>query len=233
MIAQYACRYRDRAKAYLLPQKDLLELNELLSYRQRLISGKKMLLVSSVEIRKQYKRDPYIRFMYEDSISNIEQLNRSIKKCEEKMIEIIKANEELKENYEIVSSIKGIALINTVTILIATRNFTSFDNSRQFACYAGLAPFGKDSGTSIHTKPHVSHLADKNMKALLTQAARCAVKYNPQMRTYYERKTSEGKNTWLVINNVRNKLVHCIFSLVKNKRLYQEEYINPTKNNSA
>jgi transposase len=229
MIAQYACRYRDRARAYQLPHKDLLDLNELLSYRQRLISAKKQLLVSSVEIRSQYRRDANIRFMYEDSLSNVERINRSIKQCEEKMMIIIKANEELNENFEIVSSIKGIALINTVTILVVTRNFTSFDNSRQFACYSGLAPFGKESGTSIHTKPHVSHLADKNIKALLTQAARCAVRYNPQMRAYYERKIAEGKNSWLVINNVRNKLVHCIFSLVKYKQLYQEEYMYSTK----
>ncbi|MDR1682681.1 MAG: IS110 family transposase [Candidatus Symbiothrix sp.] len=34
-------------------------------------------------------------------------------------------------------------------MLVATQNFTRFENSRQFACYAGMAPFDSQSGTSI------------------------------------------------------------------------------------
>jgi hypothetical protein len=38
---------------------------------------------------------------------------------------------------------------------------------------------------------------------------------------------AEGKNSWLMINNVRNKLIHLIFALVKNKQSYQAGYIRP------
>ncbi|MDR1120288.1 MAG: hypothetical protein LBM08_05160, partial [Dysgonamonadaceae bacterium] len=74
-----------------------------------------------------------------------------------------------------------------------------------------------------------SHLANKQIKALLTQAAKCAIRYDPSIRNYYQRKTAEGKNRWLVVNNVRNKLIHRIFALVRNKQLYQLEYICPKK----
>lgn len=40
-------------------------------------------------------------------------------------------------------------------------------DARQFACYAGVAPFGHQSGNSIHGTPHVSHLANKQIKSLL------------------------------------------------------------------
>ncbi|MDR1121550.1 MAG: IS110 family transposase, partial [Dysgonamonadaceae bacterium] len=89
--------------------------------------------------------------------------------------------------------------------------------------------FGKQSGTSLKTQPHVSHLANKQIKALLTQAAKCAIRYDPSIRNYYQRKTAEGKNGWLVVNNVRNKLIHRIFAIVRNKQLYQLEYICPKK----
>ncbi|MDR0582150.1 MAG: IS110 family transposase [Prevotellaceae bacterium] len=79
---------------------------------------------------------------------------------------------------------KGIALINTVMLLVSTQNFTGFSTSRQFCCYAGLAPFGSQSGTSIKTAPHVSHIADKKIKVLLTQAARSAIRFDPDIRGY-------------------------------------------------
>lgn len=225
-IALYACRYQDRAKAYQLPCKALHALSLLLSFRHRLLANKHALLVAAKEVRSVYQRDATARYIYERSRREIEHLNKEIKAAEAKMEELIRENEEICRNYERVSSIKGIALINTVAILVATQNFTTFDTSRQFACYAGLAPFGKQTGSSLNTAPHVSHIANKKIKVLLTQAARCAVRCDPVMRNYYRRKIAEGKPDWLVINNVRNKLVHLAFALVRNKQLYQAGYTN-------
>ncbi|GHU13630.1 hypothetical protein FACS189441_1500 [Betaproteobacteria bacterium] len=43
---------------------------------------------------------------------------------------------------------------------------------------------------------------------------------------YYHRKLKQGKDERLVINNVRNKLIHTIFAVVKNKQFYQTDYKN-------
>jgi transposase len=69
-----------------------------------------------------------------------------------------------KKFFALVTSIKGVALINTVAILIATQNSTRFENVGQFACYAGIAPFGRQSGTSVNVKPRVSQPANKKNK---------------------------------------------------------------------
>jgi transposase len=226
-IALYACRYEDRAKCYQLPDGALKSLGLLLSFRDRLLQNKHSLLVSSTEIRLVMKRDPTARYIYEQSKRDIERINREIKSVEEKMLECIEGTESLKENYRIISSIKGVALINTVAILVSTQNFTRFANSRQFACYAGMAPFGRQSGSSIKTAPHVSHLANKKIKVLLTQAALCAIIHDENIRQYYLRKKADGKENGVIVNNVRNKLIHRIFALVRNKQFYQLDYTNP------
>lgn len=41
------------------------------------------------------------------------------------------------------------------------------------------------------------------------------------MKRYYLRKTSEGKNKMSVVNAVRNKLIQRLFSCIKNDRLYR------------
>jgi transposase len=153
-------------------------------------------------------------------------LNKEIKEVEKKMLEIMEASTELKENYLLVTSIKGIALINTVAIMVHTSNFTRFDNPRQLACYAGVVPFGKSSGTSLNKPKRTSNLANRQIKTLLTQAARCAVRHDVKLRMYYHRKLQQGKDERLVINNVRNKLLHTVFAVVKNKQFYQTDYKN-------
>jgi transposase len=226
-IALYACRFKDKARGYHLPGKALKSLELLQSFRERLVSNKQVLLISAAEIRSVIQRDATARYIYGQSQKDIERIDKEIKEVEKRMLEQIETDEQLKENYELVSSIKGIGLMNTAAILVATQNFTRFDNSRQFACYAGMAPFGKQSGTSINSKPRVSQLANKKIKVLLTQAAKSAIVHDPNIRRYYERKLAAGKNPWLIINNVRNKMIHRIFALVRNKQLYQVDNRNP------
>jgi transposase len=226
-IALYAFRYQDKAKRYQLPEAALQSLELLLSFRERLLKNKHALSVSAKEIRAVMKRNITAHYIYEQSQRDIERTNSEIHDIEAKMLKLIHQEETLNENYTLVSSIKGIALINTVAILVTTRNFSRFDNSRQFACYTGMAPFGRQSGTSIRAKPRVSHIADKKLKVLLTQAAKSAVQYDPNIREYYQRKLAEGKKNWLVMNNIRNKLIHRIFALVRTKQLYQTAHINP------
>jgi len=225
-IALYAYRFQDKARAFQLPGKALKSLELLLSFRERLLGNKHALMVSASEIRRVMQRDATARFIYEQSQKDIERINKEIKEVEKRMLQQIESDESLKENYELISSIKGVALINTIAILVATQNFTRFECSRQFACYAGMAPFGKQSGTSINTRAKVSNLAAKKIKMLLTQAAQCAIRYDPNIRQYYLRKLAEGKEKWLIINNVRNKMIHRIFAIVRNKQLYQVEYAN-------
>ena len=226
-IALYACRFQDKARVFQLPDKALKSLELLLSFRERLVSNKQVLLVSAAEIRRVMQRNTTARSIYEQSQKNIERIHKEIKEVEKRMLEQIQTDEQLSENHELVSSVKGIGLINTVAILVATQNFTRFENSRQFACYAGMAPFGKQSGTSINSKPKVSHLANKKIKALLTQAAKAAIIHDPNIRRYYERKRAEGKDIWLITNNIRNKMIHRIFALVRNKQLYQMDNRSP------
>jgi len=226
-IAEYAYRYQDRARAYELPEKAFGELQLLLAFRERLVKNKVSLEVSGSEMRRIYKRNPTARFIYEQSQSDIVRIEKEIETIEKKMLEIIESSPALKENYELTVSVKGIGIINALTIIIHTRNFTCFENSRQYSCYGGMAPFKNTSGTSLNKGSHVSKLANRQIKTLLTQASRSAVLYDKELQAYYQRKIAEGKHKNIALNNVRNKLLHRIFAVVKNKILYQENYISP------
>lgn len=223
-IALYAYRFQDKAKSCQLPDKSIQALNNLLAFRDRLIRNKCSLECSAKELHAVYKDDRTARFIYEQSIRDIEQLNKEIDQIEQKMLEIVQEDETLSDNYHLAVSVKGIGPINALTILVCTRNFTLFDNYRQFACYGGIAPFEHSSGSSLNKGKHVSGLADRNIKRLLTQAAKSAVIHDEELRLYYQRKIAEGKKWQLVINNVRNKLVSRVFAVVRNRKAYDPKY---------
>jgi len=228
-IARYALRFQDKAVASKPANKDIESIRILLGYRGRLVKNKVSLEVAANETRRVINRDSVSRFVYESSQRDIERIKKEIEVLEFKMLEIIMAS-DLKENYQLVVSIKGVGPITAITLIIYTDNFTAFDTARQLACYSGVVPFEKSSGSSIKGANHVSHLANKDLKVLLTQCARSAVQYDKELAAYYTRKIAQGKKYLVVINNVRNKLIHRIFAVVTNKIPYRENYLNPWAN---
>ena len=53
-------------------------------------------------------------------------------------------------------------------------------------------------------------------------AALAAINHDPNIKTYFERKVEEGKNKMLIVNNVRNKLVHRVCAVIKRQKPYQK-----------
>ena len=58
-------------------------------------------------------------------------------------------------------------------------------------------------------------MANASLKTKLHLCVMVAIQHDPELKTYYERKVKEVKNKMLVINAVRNKLVHRITAVVK------------------
>jgi len=182
---------------------------------------------------KRVKDNASCDYIYQDSLVNIQSLGSSIRNCEKRIEELLKQDISLRTNYKLMSSVVGIGLINSALILIATANFTQFSNARKFGCYCGVVPFEHSSGSSIRGKTRISKVANKNLKTKLTLAAQNSVRYDPELKEYYQRKISEGKNKWLVLNNVKNKLIHRIFAVVRDGQMYEKQYIHPLKQQVA
>jgi hypothetical protein len=155
----------------------------------------------------------------------IAEIEKAIEECDKEMRRLIMEDEELKENFEIITSIKGVALQNATGLIVYTNNFRKFDfDARKIACYYGVAPFGKTSGTSVKSQPHVSKLANRMLKSLLSEAAKCAIRFCDEIRDYYTRMIANGKKHGVAINNVRNKMIRIIVAMVRDKQKYNPCY---------
>lgn len=224
LIAEYAWRHQDKAVPYEPLKPALRSLREVVLMRQQLVRER-----AAHMVRKQGKdiSTPSEGLSFIRGISKrvIAALDKEIEKCDKEIDQIIDSDPELHDNYVIVTSVKGIGRQNGAVLLVYTNNFTKFNlDARKMACYYGIAPFAKESGTSLHTPAHTSHMANKTIKAILGQAALAACRFNPSIGLYYQRLIERGKNHQVALNNVKNKLLHIIVALVKNRQIYDEYY---------
>lgn len=155
----------------------------------------------------------------------IDVLTKQISEIENKIYQLICEDEELNNHYNRIQSIPGVGKVLAFNMLIKTDGFTNINTPRQMACYAGIAPFDFQSGTSIRRKPKVSSMADKDLKKLLHLAAMSAIRLKNDLATYYHRKVEEGKNKMSVLNAVRNKIIHRIYALIKNQTIYKNNLL--------
>ena len=142
-------------------------------------------------------------------------LTQEIQLAEANIKAHIKAHPELQNTFNLLISIKGVGPIIAAYMIGNTNNFKRFRNARKFNCYAGIAPFRQQSGTSLKSRARVSHLANKDTKTLLNLAATCAIRCDEELKNYYLRKINEGKNKMSCINAIRAKIVARMFAVVK------------------
>lgn len=223
MIAEYAWRHQDKAALFEPLSDSLTQLREVFLYRHKLVQQR-----VAMDVRKQDKevsdKTRALSFINRKSKHLIAEIDKAIKECDAMIDRIIESDDELRENYTIVTSVKGVARQNGACLLIFTNNFKRFDmDARKIACYYGVAPFAKESGSSVHTPARTSHFANKLIKSLLSQAAMIAKIFNPEIKEYYDRLIKRGKKHSVALNNVKNKLLRIIVALVRKKTVYDPE----------
>ena len=225
MIAEYAMRNYDKAIIYEPLSESLSQLRELFLYRQMVVRHRCSFQVRRGEKRLNMEKSPVKTMISQSGRHIVTELNKEIEKIDKRIAELIDSDEELAQVFTIVTSIPGIGTQNAVCLMVYTDNFRRFNfDSRKIACYYGIAPFGRDSGTSVHTDPHVHYMANRQIKAMLSQAALSAARFNPVIASYYSRLIAKGKKRQIVLNNVKNKLVHIVTAMVRNKQLFDKDY---------
>lgn len=222
-IAMYAVRFADKARNFIVRSSVLDQITDLTAYLERLVKAKSSLSVPVKELIK-VKSNQSVDIISEGTCSFIESIDNELERIEKHIMCLLKSEELLFENYELLCSINGIGFKNAVMILILTDNFTKFEDPRKFGCYCGVVPFEQSSGTSFKTKPRVNKIANKKMKSLLTLAALSAIRNNTNIKEYYLKKQREGKPNMLIVNNVRNRLIHLMFAVVRTKKPYDMNY---------
>jgi len=224
-IAQYGYEKKEELKPTTPLDPNLERLKALINYRDRLVSQKAGFAAASKEQQRFLQLDPLDPLITSQK-DMIEALKQQINRIEQAIMRIIRADQALSHNFNLLTSITAIGFVNAIYILVYTGNFTRFATARQFATYCGTAPFDDTSGTTRKGKTRVSHLANKKIKTVLDQAAKCATNHDKELSAYYHRRLLMGKSKMSTINIVRNKLLYRMFAVIKRQTPFDKNYLS-------
>jgi transposase len=220
-IAVYAMKNYPEAKLWEAPRKEVEMLHQLITTRERLINSLKSLKMPINEYKQTGNKE--LASIIEKSIKNtVKGLEKDLERIEQEIDVVIKTDEALNKLFQLITSVPGIGKITAVELICFTNEFKMYTEAKQLACYCGVAPFEHTSGSSVRGKTRVSKMANKSLKTKLHLCAMAALQYDAEIRGYYNRKVEEGKNKMLVINAIRNKLIHRIIAVVKRQTPFMQ-----------
>lgn len=219
-IAQYARTFREKARMFTAQNLKLDKLKHLLTRRQHL-----------VRVRAMYKKHitDLNRYMDKDIKKVFDQLDkrmiaasdRAVLRVEKMILAQIRGDRQSSTQYDLLRTIPGVGPQLAAYLIALTDGFHRFTEARELSCHAGVAPFERSSGSSVRGRTQVSHKANKTLKTLLHMAALANVQREGELRTYFKRKVAEGKKPILVVNAIRNKIVHRVCAVIRKGQAFK------------
>jgi transposase len=124
------------------------------------------------------------------------------------------------ENDALLQSAKGIGQITSLTLLAELPELGTLTR-KQVAALAGLAPFSNDSGR--HAGKRRCWGGRPALRAALYMATLSAIRYNPAIRDFYNRKRQEGKLKMVAFVAAMRKLLVTLNAMLRDKTTWHAE----------
>jgi len=157
----------------------------------------------------------------------IGQYDRQIEETQAKISSHIDQNPSLKEKVDLLTSIPGIASM-TAQLLICElhgENGRGLLSAKRQTAHAGLAPRMRESGSSVHGKPHICKIGSKRLRKCLYLPAVVAIRYNPLIRSFYHRLREKGKPKMVALAACMRKLLVIAVGVLNNKTPFDEQWV--------
>lgn len=219
-IAQYARTFHEKARLFTAQNLKLDRLKHLITRRNHLVRSRARHRTHITDLNRYMDRPVRVEFDRMDK-RQIKLEDQLVAHVDALILAEIKADPQTDRQYGLLRTIPGVGPQLAAYLVAFTDGFSRFNTPRQLSCHAGVAPFERSSGSSVRGRTQVSHQADKSLKTLLHMSALVSVREPGELRQYYERKRAEGKKPILVVNAVRNKLVHRVCAVIRNNKPYE------------
>jgi transposase len=222
-LCSYAYKNAEDLKATPLLNPVLLQLKDLMTARSRLVSQYNSIKQYLSELKLSNSKDVQ-QLLEQAHTAALEGIKTSLKTVEQQIKQLIEQDAAIQHNYELLISVPGIGHLTAVYIICCTNNFISKITGKQLASYAGVAPFGNTSGTSVKGRNKVHKMANKELKKLLSMGALSVIQHYEEFRAYYERKVKEGKHELAVLNAIKSKIALRAVAVINNQHKYVDNY---------
>lgn len=215
-IGDYALKNLKELTYYTPPRKIIQDLRYFDTSIGRLT--KAYLLLDSKRKCNQEFNLPIYSDAYLRSMSMIE---NDIERLGKQIDDLIAGDDRLSKLKEVVCSVPGVGPKVFRALVITTNEFKDFDCPKRYASYCSIAPFLDESGTSLKRRSRGSAIGNKSMKTLLHLSVVSSLRNkDSHFHRYYVRRKEQNYKGLKLMNALRNKMIHTIFSCVRSMQQY-------------
>ena len=152
---------------------------------------------------------------------SLKNLKRQIEQIEQHLLDAIAQDEQLQRKAEILDSAPGIGPA-TAAMLVAYLPELGQLNRQQVAALAGLAPINRDSGAFKGKRMTGGGRA--HVRTGLYMPVVSALRWNPTIRTFYQRLVAKGKNKMTALVAAMRKLLTILNLMIAKNELWNPNY---------
>jgi len=195
-----------------LPDKSREELRAILNRRRQIVdmitAEKNRQALASQKIRRQIQ-------------THIDWLEKRLKESDDDLHTHIENSPVWRAKDEILKSTPSVGPITSMTLLAALPELGTL-NRREITALVGLAPLNRDSGNYRGHRSIQGGRAD--VRQVLYMCVLSAIRFNPIIRTFYQRLVLAGKQRKVAIVACMRKMLTILNAMLKSNTKWSAEY---------
>ena len=154
-------------------------------------------------------------------------VERRVKRLRAAALKLIEAEVELRQRYQLLTTIPGIGAVNALTILSELVLLAPEMTVRQWVASSGLDPVHQQSGTSLNKPSRISRAGNRRLRAALYMSALSAARYDRHLAAFYRALRLRHKTGLQALMAVARKMLHAIYGIFKSGVPYDGRRLFP------
>jgi len=146
---------------------------------------------------------------------NIHHLERRIERMHDSGLQLVRGVPALATKLAHLVSTKGIGEASAMRLLAELLVLPDDLAAPQWVAHAGLDPRPYESGTSVHRPRRITKVGNRHLRAALYMPALVAIQHEPNVKAFYNKLVSRGKQPMQAVVAVMRKLLHAIWGMLK------------------
>lgn len=192
-----------------LPDTQTQAIADLLARRRQIVG---MLTAEKNRFRT---ASPTVR---EDVLEHIAWLEKRLSKLDSDLGETLRQSPLWREKEQLLRSVPGVGPVLSLTLLAELPELGHLDR-KQLAALVGVAPLNRDSGTLRGKRTVWGGRA--TVRSALYMGALVASRWNPVLRTFYQRLLASGKPKKVALTACMHKLLTILNAMLKHRSPWQ------------